>query len=136
MKVRTCVQSGAKWYTVKEGDSLTSIAQTFYGAQTTPEKVSNLYANNKTNIGIDPCDLKVGLSLAVPTYPVTPPSPPPVPKPPVVDPLPGACNEVWRNGRCKFISCPYPPYKFPCDSGILPVPDPPGPPVPPLPLPR
>ena len=130
MRVRTKIHSGTAWYTVKEGDTLTSIAISYYGEDVTPQEVSNLYANNVTNIGIDPCVLKVGMTLAVPTYDTTP-STTPSSDTNVV----GACTTVWKNNVCQYISCPYPPYKYPCDSGVSPVPPAPPPPVPVPPAP-
>lgn len=34
--------------------------------------------------------------------------------------MPGKCHKVVnRYGKCKYISCPYPPFKFRCKKGGL-----------------
>ncbi len=124
MKVRTDLKSGDNSYTVQEGDTLTKIAQQFYGANATPEQVSLLYGVNDLVIGVDPCQLAPGEVLRIPTYaaptpispvpippiPPVPPTPHPKPKPPMV----GACKEFWGNGQCLYKVCPYPPFEMPC----------------------
>ncbi len=33
--------------------------------------------------------------------------------------MPGKCHKVVnRYGKCKYISCPYPPYKFKCNTRL------------------
>ncbi len=52
-----------KSYTVKAGDTLSSIAKEFYGD---PAKYERIYKVNKTTIGDDPDNLKVGQELKIP----------------------------------------------------------------------
>jgi nucleoid-associated protein YgaU len=52
-----------KTYTVKAGDTLSSIAKEFYGD---PDLYERIYKVNKTTIGDDPDVLKVGQELKIP----------------------------------------------------------------------
>jgi len=121
MIVRTNLKSGDNSYTVQEGDTLSKIAQQFYGTNVTPEQVSLLYGVNDNVIGIDPCQLTAGEILRIPTYtpsqPIQPlpiPPVPPAPHPKPQPPMPGACKEFWGNGKCLYKICPYPPFEMPC----------------------
>ena len=50
-------------YTVKEGDTLSKIAEKIYGD---PEAYQKIYDANKEAIGPDPDMIKVGLELTIP----------------------------------------------------------------------
>ncbi len=50
-------------YTVKEGDTLSKIAEKIYGD---PEAYQKIYDANKKAIGPDPDMIKVGLELTIP----------------------------------------------------------------------
>jgi nucleoid-associated protein YgaU len=52
-----------KFHTVKEGETLSSIAQEYYGD---PNDYTLIYEANKEEIGPDPDQIKVGLKLKVP----------------------------------------------------------------------
>jgi hypothetical protein len=122
MKIRTELKSGAFWYKVQDGDTLEKIAISAYGPNILPEDVVRIYSTNMTTIGTDPCTLKTGASLFIPSQPTPQPAPvpnppnPPVPVPPTPDPqpMPGECQEFWGNGVCLYKTCPYPPFTMDC----------------------
>jgi nucleoid-associated protein YgaU len=63
MKTRTQLKSGAACYTVQSGDSLSKIAQTFYGTQTAYPKI---YYSNLNTIGPNANIVRVGQKLYIP----------------------------------------------------------------------
>lgn len=65
MKIQTNVKAGSACYTVVSGDSLSTIAQKFYGAQTM-DGVSRIYFSNMTTIGPNPNLIKPGQQLYIP----------------------------------------------------------------------
>ena len=52
-------------YTVKAGDTLTSIAERIYG-ESSDSTFQNIYQANKDLIGDDPNQIKVGMVLKIP----------------------------------------------------------------------
>ena len=90
--------TGAGEYTVKEGDTLSSIAAEKLGAS---KRWKEIYDANKATIGSDPAALKVGMKLAIPgqtaSKPAAPakpattsPAPPPVSVPPSLPSMPAS----------------------------------------------
>ena len=65
MYVRTNMKSGAACYTVQSGDSLSKIAQRFYGSMTT-DNVNKIYYSNMATIGFNPNLIYPGQKLYVP----------------------------------------------------------------------
>ena len=65
MNVRTDMKSGAACYTVQSGDSLSKIAQKFYGNMGA-ENVNKIYYSNLTTIGSNPNLIYTGQKLYVP----------------------------------------------------------------------
>ena len=63
MKIRTQLKSGAACYTVQSGDSLSKIAQRFYGSQNTYPKIH--YSNLQT-IGPNANVIRPGQKLYIP----------------------------------------------------------------------
>ncbi len=107
MKIRTHIRSGDSWYTVQAGDSLSSIAQLFYGSNTGWDQI---YNTNLNVIGSNPNLIRPGMTLLIPNgSPIPPPPPPPSPSN-----LVGECQEYWGNGECLYKTCPYPPFNMPC----------------------
>jgi nucleoid-associated protein YgaU len=67
MKVRTNTKSGAACYTVRPGDSLSTIAQQFYGPSATYNDVQKIYFSNMATIGPNPNVIIPGQQLYIPT---------------------------------------------------------------------
>ncbi len=65
MKIKTHVQSGAACYTVKSGDSLSTIAYSFYGSGS-PNNVNKIYYSNMATIGSNPSLISPGQKLYIP----------------------------------------------------------------------
>jgi nucleoid-associated protein YgaU len=65
MNVRTNLQSGSACYTVKSGDSLSTIAKSFYGSASS-SNVNKIYYSNMTTIGSNPNLIKPGQKLYIP----------------------------------------------------------------------
>lgn len=65
MKTRTKMKAGAACYTVKSGDSLSKISQTFYGNQY-PANVDKIYQSNLTTIGQNKNHIYAGQKLYIP----------------------------------------------------------------------
>ena len=65
MNIRTGVQSGAACYTVVSGDSLSKIAQRFYGSGSA-DNVNKIYYSNQQTIGSNPNLIFPGQKLYVP----------------------------------------------------------------------
>jgi nucleoid-associated protein YgaU len=65
MNIRTNLKSGAACYTVQSGDSLSKIAEKFYGKQS-PEGVSKIYYSNMETIGPNPSLIYAGQKLYIP----------------------------------------------------------------------
>ena len=65
MYVRTDIKSGAACYTVQSGDSLSTISQQFYGAQSA-EGVGKIYYSNVETIGSNPNLIYPGQKLYIP----------------------------------------------------------------------
>lgn len=65
MKTRTNAKAGAACYTVKPGDSLSSISQMFYGNQY-PANVEKIYQSNLTTIGPNKSRINPGQKLYIP----------------------------------------------------------------------
>jgi len=65
MKIRTSLQSGAACYTVRSGDSLSTIAEDFYG-NATWDDVMRIYYSNQTTIGSNPSLVQPGQKLYIP----------------------------------------------------------------------
>jgi nucleoid-associated protein YgaU len=63
MKIRTHLKSGAACYTVQSGDSLSKIAQKFYGNGNAYPKI---YYSNLQTIGPDPGLIYPGQKLYIP----------------------------------------------------------------------
>jgi nucleoid-associated protein YgaU len=66
MNIRTDLHSGSACYTVQPGDSLSTIAQQFYGAAT-PQNVTKIYLSNLTTIGTNPNLIVPGQQLYIPS---------------------------------------------------------------------
>ena len=66
MKVRTNTKSGAACYVVQTGDSLSTIAQKFYGPSATYTDVQKIYYSNLTTIGPNPNYVYPGQKLYIP----------------------------------------------------------------------
>lgn len=65
MYVRTDMKSGAACYTVQSGDTLSNIAQRFYGNMAT-DNVNKIYYSNLTTVGINPNYIYPGQKLYIP----------------------------------------------------------------------
>ena len=65
MNVRTQLKSGAACYTVASGDSLSSIAQRFYGSGSA-DNVNKIYYSNQQTIGSNPNLIYPGQKLYIP----------------------------------------------------------------------
>ena len=65
MKIRTNLNAGAACYTVQSGDSLSTIAEKFYGEQSMSGVVA-IYESNHTTIGSDPNRIFPGQKLFIP----------------------------------------------------------------------
>jgi nucleoid-associated protein YgaU len=65
MNIRTNLKSGAACYTVQSGDSLSTIAEKFYGEQT-PQGVAKIYYSNVATIGTNPSLIYAGQKLYIP----------------------------------------------------------------------
>jgi len=65
MNVRTNLQSGSACYTVKSGDSLSKIANSFYGSGSA-SNVNKIYYSNMTTIGSNPNIIRPGQKLYIP----------------------------------------------------------------------
>ena len=63
MKIRTRLKSGAACYTVQSGDSLSTIAQRFYGSQSAYPKI---YYSNQQAIGPNANIIRAGQKLYIP----------------------------------------------------------------------
>ncbi len=66
MIVRTEMKAGAACYTVQPGDSLSKIAQAYYGSAD-PYNVSKIYYSNQQTIGSDPNKIYAGQKLYIPS---------------------------------------------------------------------
>ena len=60
------MKSGAACYTVQSGDSLSTIAQKFYGASATWNDVMKIYYSNQATIGSNPNNISAGQKLYIP----------------------------------------------------------------------
>jgi nucleoid-associated protein YgaU len=65
MYVRTDMKSGAACYTVQSGDSLSTIAQRFYGNQGA-NNVNKIYYSNLQTVGANPNLIYPGQKLYIP----------------------------------------------------------------------
>jgi nucleoid-associated protein YgaU len=65
MNVRTQIKAGAACYTVQKGDSLSSIAQQFYGSGNTAN-TNKIYYSNMATIGSNPSAIYPGQKLYIP----------------------------------------------------------------------
>jgi nucleoid-associated protein YgaU len=65
MNIRTDLHSGSACYTVQSGDSLSTIAQQFYGSAT-PQNVTTIYLSNLQTIGTNPNLIVPGQVLYIP----------------------------------------------------------------------
>ncbi len=65
MNLRTNVKSGAACYTVKSGDSLSTIAYKFCG-NAYPDTINRIYYSNLATIGPDSSLIKPGQKLYIP----------------------------------------------------------------------
>lgn len=65
MNVRTDMKSGAACYTVQSGDSLSAIAQRFYGNMGA-DGVNRIYYSNLNTIGNNPNYIYPGQKLYIP----------------------------------------------------------------------
>jgi nucleoid-associated protein YgaU len=65
MYVRTDMKSGAACYTVQSGDSLSAIAQKFYGNQSA-NNVNKIYYSNLQTVGANPNLIYPGQKLYIP----------------------------------------------------------------------
>ena len=66
MKIQTNLKSGAACYTVKSGDSLCKIAQSYYGSCTT-DNVNKIYYSNTATIGPNKSLIYPGQKLYLPS---------------------------------------------------------------------
>ena len=66
MNIRTDIHAGSACYTVRAGDSLSTISQQFYG-NASAENVTQIYLSNKTTIGSNPNAIFPGQVLYIPT---------------------------------------------------------------------
>jgi resuscitation-promoting factor RpfA len=66
MNIRTDLHSGSACYTVQQGDSLSSIAQQFYGSAS-PQNVTRVYLSNLQTIGTNPNLIVPGQQLYIPS---------------------------------------------------------------------
>jgi nucleoid-associated protein YgaU len=66
MKVRTDTKSGSACYVVQNGDSLGTIAQTFYGPSATFNEVQKIYFSNMATIGPNMNNIFPGQRLYIP----------------------------------------------------------------------
>lgn len=65
MKIRSGMKSGAACYTVQSGDSLSKIANKFYGSMSS-NNVNKIYYSNQTTIGANPNLIYSGQKLYIP----------------------------------------------------------------------
>jgi nucleoid-associated protein YgaU len=65
MNVRTDMKSGAACYTVQSGDSLSTIAQRFYGSMGATG-VNKIYYSNLTTVGPNMNYIRPGQKLYIP----------------------------------------------------------------------
>jgi nucleoid-associated protein YgaU len=65
MYVRTDMKSGAACYTVQSGDSLSTIAQRFYGSQSA-NNVNKIYYSNLQTVGANPNLIYPGQKIYIP----------------------------------------------------------------------
>jgi nucleoid-associated protein YgaU len=65
MNIRTNLKSGAACYTVKSGDSLSTIAYAFYGSGS-QSNIDKIYYSNMATIGSNPSLIKPGQKLYIP----------------------------------------------------------------------
>jgi nucleoid-associated protein YgaU len=65
MNVRTNLQSGSACYTVKSGDSLSTISKSFYGSASA-SNVNKIYYSNMATIGSNPNIIRPGQKLYIP----------------------------------------------------------------------
>lgn len=65
MNVRTEIKAGDACYTVRSGDSLSTISQQFYGNMNA-DNVARIYYSNQTTIGANPNLIRPGQKLYIP----------------------------------------------------------------------
>ncbi len=65
MKIRTEIQAGAACYTVQSGDSLSTIANRFYGNMSA-SNVNKIYYSNQATVGANPNLIYPGQKLYIP----------------------------------------------------------------------
>ena len=65
MNIRTDLKAGAACYTVKGGDNLSFIAQTFYGDMSA-NSVNKIFFSNRATIGANPNHIRPGQKLFIP----------------------------------------------------------------------
>jgi nucleoid-associated protein YgaU len=65
MNIRTQLKAGAACYTVVSGDSLSKIAQRFYGSGSA-DNVNRIYYSNMATIGSNPNLIRPGQKLYIP----------------------------------------------------------------------
>ena len=65
MNIRTNVKAGSACYTVQSGDSLSTIANQFYGNMN-PDSVMKIYYSNIQTIGSNPNLIVPGQQLYIP----------------------------------------------------------------------
>jgi nucleoid-associated protein YgaU len=66
MNIRTDLHSGSACYTVQQGDTISGIAQQFYGSAT-PQNVAKVYLSNLQTIGPNPDNIFPGQQLYIPS---------------------------------------------------------------------
>jgi nucleoid-associated protein YgaU len=66
MNIRTDIKAGAACYTVRSGDSLSTIAQDYYGGNASWNDVMRIYYSNRRTIGTDPNIIRAGQKLYIP----------------------------------------------------------------------